>query len=138
MQRFAASLALLLCAAIPTIASVTAEEPANQYYFVKVWGADDGFVEGSVTDVSQTPEGYLWVGTLFGSVLRFDGTRFVSYTSANTPGFVSKWGVPRLIEDAAGLPAPEQFPTPGVRTIVSRILFHCTTVFAVPCRQSLS
>src|ERR1700743_3308824 len=75
---------------------------AEQDYTVKVWGADEGFTEGSVTDVNQTPEGYLWVGTLFGSVLRFDGNRFVSYTSANTPGFVSKWGVPRLMVDANG------------------------------------
>lgn len=84
--------------------SSPAEDPnlAGQYY-VRVWGADDGFTEGSVTDVAQTPEGYLWVGTLFGSVVRFDGIRFVSYTSANTPGFSSKWGVPRLMVDATGM-----------------------------------
>ena len=78
------------------------DDSAGQDYVVKVWGADDGFTEGSVTDVAQTPEGYLWVGTLFGSVLRFDGTRFVSYNSANTPEFSLKWGVPRLKADSAG------------------------------------
>ncbi len=81
--------------------AVTEEPAANPYYLVKVWGADDGFAEGSVTDVNQTPEGYLWIGTLFGSVVRFDGTHFVSYTSG-TPGFVSKWGVPKLIVDSSG------------------------------------
>jgi len=52
--------------------------------------------------VAQTPEGYLWIGTLFGSVLRFDGTRFESYSSANTPEFLLKWGVPRLMVDRGG------------------------------------
>ncbi len=75
---------------------------ASQNYVIKVWGPDDGLTEDSVTDVAQTPEGYLWVGTLFGSVLRFDGTRFVSYNSANTPQFSLKWGVPRLMADHAG------------------------------------
>ena len=55
-----------------------------------------------MTDVAQTPEGYLWVGTLFGSVLRFDGRRFVSYNSANTREFSQKWGVPRLRVDNEG------------------------------------
>lgn len=93
---------LLLCAVTPALTAATSDEPVGQYYVVKVWGADDGFAEGSVTDVNQTPDGYLWIGTLFGSVLRFDGTSFVSYTSANTPGFVSKWGVPKLMVGATG------------------------------------
>jgi signal transduction histidine kinase len=101
-SRIAALTLLLLCAASPVCAPATEEDSVSQYYYVKVWGADDGFTEGSVTDVNQTPEGYLWVGTLFGSVLRFDGSRFVGYTSANTPGFVSKWGVPRLMVDKTG------------------------------------
>jgi signal transduction histidine kinase/ligand-binding sensor domain-containing protein len=78
------------------------DDSGGRYYIVKVWGADDGLTEGSVTDVAQTPEGYLWIGTLFGSVLRFDGTRFVSYSSANTPEFSLKWGVPRLMVDQQG------------------------------------
>jgi len=76
--------------------------PARQNYVVKVFGADDGLTEGSVTDVAQTPEGYLWIGTLFGSVLRFDGTRFVSYNSASTPEFSLKWGVPHFMVGSDG------------------------------------
>lgn len=75
---------------------------ANENYVIKIWGADDGLTENSVTDIAQTPEGYLWIGTLFGSVLRFDGTRFVSYNSANTPQFSLNWGVPRLMVDRGG------------------------------------
>ena len=75
---------------------------AAQDYIIKVFGADDGLTEGSVTDVAQSPEGYLWIGTLFGSVLRFDGTRFVSYDSASTPEFSLKWGVPRFMPGKDG------------------------------------
>jgi signal transduction histidine kinase/ligand-binding sensor domain-containing protein len=92
----------LLCVIAPFIALGTGEDSPGQYYTIKVWGADEGLTEGSVTDVAQTPEGYLWVGTLFGSVLRFDGIRFVSYNSANTPEFLLKWGVPRLMVDQGG------------------------------------
>src|ERR1035441_2692190 len=95
-------LKLLLCAVFPFLAVAEETNSVSQFYTIKVWGADEGLVEASVTDVAQTPEGYLWVGTLFGSVLRFDGTRFASYNSANTPEFSLKWGVPRLMVDQAG------------------------------------
>src|SRR4051812_24968705 len=86
----------------PALAAGTEDDSVGQYYVVKVWAAEDGFAEGSVTDVAQTSEGYLWIGTLFGSVLRFDGTRFVSYNSANTPEFSLKWGGSRLMTDREG------------------------------------
>lgn len=95
-------LALSFCLALPARAPADEDDSTGQYYVVKVWGADEGLLEASVTDVAQTPEGYLWVGTLFGSVLRFDGARFVRYNSANTPEFSLKWGVPRLMVDQSG------------------------------------
>jgi len=95
-------LVLVVGIALPPVAFADEDDSAGQDYVVKVWGADEGLTEGSVTDVAQTPEGYLWVGTVFGSVLRFDGTRFVSYNSANTPEFSFKWGVPRLMADRGG------------------------------------
>jgi signal transduction histidine kinase/ligand-binding sensor domain-containing protein len=98
---FLCGLVLLSCVGA-LYAATPAEEVAAQHYIVKVWGADDGLTERSVTDVAQTPEGYLWLGTLFGSVLRFDGNRFVSFSSANTPEFSLKWGVPRLMVDQQG------------------------------------
>jgi len=100
------SLSLLLAVATLLATSTSSpaaqEDSARQNYVIKVWGADDGLTDGSVTDVAQTPEGYLWVGTLFGSVLRFDGRRFISYNSANTREFLQKWGVPRLMVDNEG------------------------------------
>src|SRR4051794_7848812 len=95
-------LAPLVCMLTVAVRAAGEYAVGDQDYVIKVWGADDGLTEGSVTDVAQTPEGYLWIGTLFGSVLRFDGARFVSYSSANTPEFSLKWGVPRLMVDQGG------------------------------------
>ena len=95
-------LLMLAFPAWPLALTAVGDDSASKDFVVKVWGTDDGLTEGSVTDVAQTPEGYLWVGTLFGSVLRFDGTRFVSYNSAKTPEFSQKWGVPRFTVDRSG------------------------------------
>ncbi len=91
----------LICT-LPVFTAADDTAGSSRDYVIKVWGPDDGLAEDSVTDVAQTPEGYLWAGTLFGSVLRFDGTRFVSYNSANTPEFSLKWGVPRLMTGSDG------------------------------------
>src|SRR5438045_5777996 len=93
---------LVLFIAVSGSLAASEKNSADQDYVVKVWRADNGLTEGSVTDVAQTSEGYLWIGTLFGSVLRFDGTRFVSYNSANTPEFSLKWGGSRLMTDREG------------------------------------
>ena len=43
-------------------------------YAHTAWKARDGFVRGSINDLAQTPDGYLWLGTEFGLV-RFDGVK---------------------------------------------------------------
>src|SRR4051794_3153057 len=93
---------LLFSLLSPQGSPASEDSSRDQAFAVKVWGADDGLTERSVTDIAQTPEGYLWIGTLFGSVLRFDGTRFTSFSSANTPEFSLKWGVPKLMVDQEG------------------------------------
>lgn len=40
------------------------------------WGVEQGFLEGQVYAISQTPDGYLWIGTEKG-LIRFDGFNFV-------------------------------------------------------------
>ena len=48
-------------------------------YMVKTWGVDDGLPESGISDVVQTPDGYIWVSTLYSGVSRFDGVRFVDF-----------------------------------------------------------
>jgi signal transduction histidine kinase/ligand-binding sensor domain-containing protein len=53
-------------------------------YLTDVWTGDNGLPNSSVTDITQTPDGYLWVGT-YNGLVRFDGARFVTYDPANVP-----------------------------------------------------
>src|SRR5215475_3211496 len=46
-------------------------------YSVKVWQTDEGLPQNSVWAITQTKDGYLWVGTQQG-LARFDGLRFLS------------------------------------------------------------
>lgn len=48
---------------------------AMSQYVRQRWGTESGFPKGPVYAISQTPDGYLWVGTEAG-LLRFDGIRF--------------------------------------------------------------
>ena len=56
----------------------------SRSYLIDVWTSDNGLPNSSVTAIAQTPEGYLWAGTLNG-LARFDGVRFVNFDPLNTP-----------------------------------------------------
>src|SRR5262245_15087020 len=43
-----------------------------------VWTSLDGFLAGVAMDITQTTDGYLWIGTR-GGLVRFDGVRFVPF-----------------------------------------------------------
>ena len=74
---------------------------ANGEGFVaRTFEVDDGLPVSAVMDVAQTPEGYLWVGTLLGGLARFDGVRFVTYDSVTTPEL--RASVRRLCVDCSG------------------------------------
>ncbi len=69
-------------------------------YLTDVWTADDGLPDSSVTSVAQTPDGYLWVGT-YNGLARFDGRRFVTFDSENTPA-LARSRVRQLYVDSEG------------------------------------
>jgi PAS domain S-box-containing protein len=48
-------------------------------YAHTAWRVRDGVFAGAPTAITQTTDGYLWIGTL-GGLLRFDGVRFVRWT----------------------------------------------------------
>lgn len=63
------------------------------------WGVEQGFPRGPVYAITQTPDGYLWVGTEAG-LLRFDGLNFQMITD---PAHVfSIVGVLGLMPDVEG------------------------------------
>jgi signal transduction histidine kinase len=50
---------------------------AMSQYVRDHWGPEQGFPRGPVYGITQTPDGYLWIGTQAGLV-RFDGWNFIS------------------------------------------------------------
>ena len=59
---------------------------AAENYTARVWQTQDGLPQQTVQAVAQTQDGFLWIGTT-GGLLRFDGSRFVTYERGNTPAF---------------------------------------------------
>lgn len=53
-------------------------------YSRRVWRVQDGLPQNRIQAISQTPEGYLWIGT-YGGLVRFDGARFVVFDRSSTP-----------------------------------------------------
>jgi signal transduction histidine kinase/ligand-binding sensor domain-containing protein len=47
-------------------------------YAHTAWKIREGFTKGQISSITQTPDGYLWLGTEFG-LLRFDGVRAVPW-----------------------------------------------------------
>jgi len=68
----AAALALGQCAA------------ADSPFQVDAWSTADGLAQGSVIAITQTHDGYLWLGTVNGLV-RFDGNSMTKFNVNNTP-----------------------------------------------------
>ena len=58
---------------------------ADSPFMVDVWNTEDGLPQNSVIALTQTHDGYLWLGTLNGLV-RFDGKSFTRFNINNTPG----------------------------------------------------
>src|SRR3954471_22995983 len=79
-------LALLALAAIFSIHICPSKAATNTFprYNVRVWQIDDGLPQNSVWAITQTREGYLWIGTQQG-LARFDGMRFVAIDSKAAP-----------------------------------------------------
>ncbi len=69
-------------------------------YLHERWFADRGFHDGAVTALTQTPDGYLWIGTDKGLV-RFDGSTFRAFQRAS-PNTFPIGPVQALMTDAQG------------------------------------
>ncbi len=52
-------------------------------YMHDVWQTKEGLPQNSVSDIVQSPDGYIWFGTQEGLV-RFDGVRFLVFDKRNT------------------------------------------------------
>jgi ligand-binding sensor domain-containing protein/signal transduction histidine kinase len=62
--------------------------PADVPFDVTAWSTGDGLPQSSVIALTQTRDGWLWLGTLNG-LARFDGDIFTPFNVNNTPGLPS-------------------------------------------------
>ncbi|MBI4429445.1 MAG: hypothetical protein HY562_10045 [Ignavibacteriales bacterium] len=58
-------------------------------YVIKQWNAEHGLPQSSPRCITQTHDGYLWVGTWNG-LARFDGVRMTVFNALNTPNKQNK------------------------------------------------
>ena len=73
---------------------------AGGHYTIDTWENDNGLPQNSIISMTQTRDGYLWLGTINGLV-RFDGVRFMVFNEDNTPGLGSS-PIVSLFEDRRG------------------------------------
>jgi ligand-binding sensor domain-containing protein/signal transduction histidine kinase len=88
-------LALLLSSALLNLYS--APSPAPTRYSIKAWQSEDGLPQNSVFAITQTRNGYLWVGTGGKRLARFDGVHFKIF---EIPELDSSTKVVKLFEDS--------------------------------------
>jgi PAS domain S-box-containing protein len=70
-------LASLLLVALPCALALDPERRISQYAH-SAWRVRDGAFAGAPTSITQTTDGYVWIGT-FAGLVRFDGVRFVPF-----------------------------------------------------------
>ncbi len=92
-------LSVLLPAGAEENSPVASTTPLSQYT-VRSWQTDEGLPHNLVRAITQTPDGYLWLGTRLG-LARFDGIHFTSFDSHNTPA-LSNPNVSALAVDQDG------------------------------------
>src|SRR5215510_14343015 len=71
------ALVAMLLAWCPCALALNPALDVSQYAHT-AWRIREGFSEGLISSMAQTPDGYLWLGTEFG-LLRFDGVRNVPW-----------------------------------------------------------
>ena len=69
-------------------------------HMIRSWQTEDGLPQNTVLAITQTRDGYLWVGTLAG-LARFDGLHFQTFDVANTPSLRDE-RITALYEDTRG------------------------------------
>ena len=86
-----------LALAVSLAAATNGVQHGGAPYAIDGWDSDDGLPQNSIIAMTQTRDGYLWLGTLDGLV-RFDGIRFTVFDESNTPDLPSS-RIVSLFED---------------------------------------
>ena len=104
-------------------------------YALRHWGTGDGLPAGTIRDVQQGPDGYLWLATN-GGLVRFDGHRFTVFDHKNSGllnprlasvTFTSRGGMRVRAEDESAMESPSTdpprfVPLPGASALLSQAI----------------
>jgi len=82
-----------------TAASAVPSKPLSDYS-AHIWKMEDGLPQNNIEALAQTPDGYIWIGTREG-LTRFDGVRFTTFTTRDTPALASN-DIRELLADRSG------------------------------------
>jgi signal transduction histidine kinase/ligand-binding sensor domain-containing protein/CheY-like chemotaxis protein len=88
-----------VCLALNPVLQADPAKAITQYHH-DVWTTEQGLPQNTVTAITQTKDGYIWIGTELG-LARFDGLRFQVFNKKNTAALRSNM-VNALVEDRAG------------------------------------
>ena len=84
---------LILLASCACASALDPSLDVNQYAHT-AWKIRQGFSKGIVSSITQTPDGYVWLGTEFG-LLRFDDVRAVPWQPRAGQHLPSSFGLAR-------------------------------------------
>jgi ligand-binding sensor domain-containing protein/signal transduction histidine kinase len=74
---------LFVCLALQLATSARgATTKELKYYALSTWKTDQGLPQNFITAIEQTPDGFLWIGTM-GGLARFDGLHFTTFPGTN-------------------------------------------------------
>jgi signal transduction histidine kinase/ligand-binding sensor domain-containing protein len=89
-----------LCIAAGVIVGCSAQAPNDlRHWTLSTWTIEQGLPQNFVTSLDQTPDGFLWVGTM-GGLARFDGQSFRTSFAGDSPTLHSN--ITSLGHDRAG------------------------------------
>lgn len=97
LLRILLPVALVIC--VQTSSGLDPNKAITQYQ-QDFWTEEDGLPQASVQTITQTKNGYLWIGTRDG-LARFDGTKFTVFRGEDHPGLPSD-DIRSLFEDSKG------------------------------------
>ena len=102
LRVHAAAILTLAAAAMPPAVGAVGLDPgkAVTQYNLDAWTTSSGLPQNTITAITQTQDGYLWMGS-FGGLARFDGARFVVFDKSTTPALRNS-GVHALLADRRG------------------------------------
>jgi ligand-binding sensor domain-containing protein len=92
-------LTILLFAVVEPVKALDPARNLNEFG-VQVWLTETGLPQNTVQTLTQTRDGYLWIGTQEG-LARFNGTSFLVFDKENTPQLKSN-DIRALLEDRLG------------------------------------